>query len=136
MAEGRSERGSQPSARVFSTPSPPFSYWSPSLFLRLPILVRFLKNLFSHHEINFFHIFWSRRTESVPRSPAPIFSTVPRSLFSSGLHEYIYTVDLRKRDIPILFFLPSCLPNPTWLKLGAPSIPRTLHIFYLRSMLQ
>lgn len=120
------QMGSQPSARVLSTPLPPFSYWSPSLFLRLAILVRFFKNLFSYHEINFFRIFAQVELRVLPVPPAPIFSHCPKLPFlfwSSWI--YLYS-GFKINRYPYSFLSPILPPKPHTAKTWAPSHPKTI----------
>lgn len=88
--------------------------------------------LFSHHKINFFHIFWSGRIGRVLPSPILLFLTIPSSpppYFC--LYEYIYMDRIKKNKIDFSFFSfpPSCLPKPhrvkTW---DSPHPPEHLYI--------
>lgn len=85
-------------------------------------------DLFSHHEINFFDIFWLGRIGRVLHSPILLFPYHPKSLLFFGLYEYIYMDRIKKNEIdfPFLSLPPSCLPKPQNLGLPPPLLPRTL----------
>lgn len=104
-----------------------FPGWPPLASLSFPSS-SVIFYLFSHHEINFFHIFGQIELGG---SHTPLFNplTIPSSLFISGLYEYIYMDRIKKSkiDFPFLSLPPSCLPKPqrvnTW---ASPPPPRTL----------
>lgn len=89
--------------------------------------------LFSHHKINFFHIFWSGRIGRVLPSPILLFLTIPSSppLIFVFMNIFIWT-ELRKTKLTSLFshFPHLVSPNPTELKLGTPPTPQNTCILF------
>lgn len=92
--------------------------------------------LFSHHEMNFFHIFWSGRIGRVLHSPLLLISLPSQAPFSFLVFMNIFIwKELRKMKLISLssHFPHLVTPSPTKLKLGPPPTPpEHLYIVCLR----